>query len=213
MLPEFYKLHSASIIYRSELPTEQMITQYRNLHPEVFVSLLSYDSVGIDEARDLATVLQNSGEQSRLYIVHLSTITPEAQNYLLKPLEELHSNICIVFMCVHTPVFLPTFLSRLISIDTLNFSDKPQGHTRVMDFIQGTISERLVIIEELLSDKERTHQTSQIFLTDLYRTVRNIDPNNTKYSRLLSELSSLLPYTNLRGASHKMILEYIAHTI
>lgn len=181
----------------------------KEIYPNAHILPLSYDSLGIDDARDI-TVLTDGNSELKIIVIHTHVITPEAQNYFLKPLEELHENIKIVFLFSGVPVLLPTFLSRGIVMQTdLNRTKNPDNEI-IGKFLQSTVPERLKIIEEILSDENRNHQTVQDFLQALYRHIRNEKVTIKNHAIFMRDLPDLLSYASIRGASHKMILEYVA---
>ena len=212
------KLPSVTIQYNTISPNE-IVANIRTEYPDIQLLPFSYDSLGIDDARDVVQFL-TGGDQTKILIVFSQVITPEAQNYFLKPLEELHEQVKIVFAFSGRPNLLPTFLSRGIVINISTISPSPtlpqgKGETPgISEFIQAPIPERLKIIEELLSDENRNHQSVETFLQALYRHVRDEKSASGRsiknHAIFMRDLPDLLSYASIRGASHKMILEYVA---
>lgn len=194
---------------------DEMLTHIDTNHSETQLLPFSYDSLGIDDARDIVQFL-TGGSQTKIVIISTQVITPEAQNYFLKPLEELHEQVKIVFAFSGRPNLLPTFLSRGIVINT---SPRPSPtleervapeNTLISDFITASIPDRLKMVEELLSDENRNHQTVETFLQALYQHVKDKNVTLKNHELFIRDLPDLLSYASLRGASHKMILEYVA---
>jgi len=77
---------------------------------------LDFDLLGIDEARDLRDIFFRKYEEGSEIIITCQNITPEAQNALLKILEEPGSGLVVKFECPRPELLLPTFRSRLISL-------------------------------------------------------------------------------------------------
>lgn len=205
------KLPSVSLQYYIA-SLDEIVTNIRTEYPDIQLLPFSYDSLGIDDARDITQFL-TGGSQAKILIVFSQVITPEAQNYFLKPLEELHEQVKIVFAFSGRPNLLPTFLSRTILATGLTPDPSPseRGVTpEVANFIQAPIPERLKIIEELLSDENRNHQSVETFLQALYQYIRDEKVVIKNHAIFMRDLSDLLSYASIRGASHKMILEYIA---
>ncbi len=83
------------------------------------VQTLIYSEFGITEAltvRDL--VSRTSGSSKRVTIVELSSISLEAQNALLKVLEELPANSLFVFIVPSAQMLIATIRSRCINLGT-----------------------------------------------------------------------------------------------
>jgi hypothetical protein len=208
------KLSSVTIQYNT-LSLDGLLNPIKENYPEAHILPFSYDSLGIDDARDIVEFL-TGGDQAKILIVFSQVITPEAQNYFLKPLEELHEQVKIVFAFSGRPNLLPTFLSRGIVLNTSSQPSPTSGervtpeNTLISDFITASIPERLKIIEELLSDENRNHQSVETFLQALYRYIRDEKVAIKNHAIFMRDLPDLLSYTSIRGASHKMILEYVA---
>lgn len=216
MIPSYLKLPSVGIIYETHTTPDQYTDLYKTENSNVSVLHFLYDSLGIDDARDIAQFL-TGGDQTKIVVVFSQVITPEAQNYFLKPLEELHEHVKIVFAFSGRPNLLPTFLSRGIVINTSPPTLGEGGaleNILISDFITASIPERLKIIEGLLSDENKNHQSVETFLQALYRYIRDEKSASEQiiknHAVFIHDLPDLLSYASVRGASHKMILEYIA---
>lgn len=201
-----FVLPSVSIYYNSP---ETLSANIGSAYPDAHIVSFSYDSIGIDDARDIA-ILLNGGEQLTIVIVLAHTITPEAQNYFLKPLEELHPQVKLVFAFSGSLNLLPTFISRGIVSSYNSAQSTDELVKTVARFIQSSLPERFKIIEELLSDEHKNHQSVQVFLQALYKYARDEKIMLKNHAVFIHDLSDLLSYASVRGASHKMILEYVA---
>lgn len=69
---------------------------------------------GIDDARELATKAYISSHGTRYVIAYINAITLEAQNALLKVLEEPPSDTEIILLASSKDIFIRTIRSRLI---------------------------------------------------------------------------------------------------
>ena len=212
------KLPSVSLQYHIA-SSDEIVANIRTEYPDIQLLPFSYDSLGIDDARDTVQFL-TGGDQTKILIVFSQVITSEAQNYFLKLLEELHEQVKIVFAFSGRPNLLPTFLSRGIVVNTSPQPSPTSGekvapeNTLISDFITASIPERLKIIEELLSDENKNHQSVETFLQALYRYIRDEKSASGRsiknHAVFMRDLPDLLSYASLRGASHKIILEYVA---
>jgi hypothetical protein len=199
-------LPSVSIYYNSP---ETLSADIRDAYPDAHIVSFSYDSIGIDDARDIAALLSGN-DQLKIVIVSAHVITSEAQNYFLKPLEELHPQVKIVFAFSGSLTLLPTFVSRGIVSSYNSAQPTDELVETVTRFIQSNLPERFKIIEELLSDEHKNHQSVQVFLQALYKYARDEKIILKNHAVFIHDLPDLLSYASVRGASHKMILEYIA---
>lgn len=80
-------------------------------NPDVFV--IEQSIFGVDDARALAErSLEKAFGERKVFVIHSEKFTPEAQNALLKTLEEPTPNTHFLVSARETHIFLPTLLSR-----------------------------------------------------------------------------------------------------
>ncbi|HEY9583185.1 MAG TPA: hypothetical protein VJK09_02655 [Candidatus Paceibacterota bacterium] len=85
------------------------------------IMTLEYDSLGIADAREIRDILRRAGEVNVEIVCNV--ITEEAQNALLKILEEPALGMSIRLTHPNPELLLPTFRSRLLNLDILKFRD------------------------------------------------------------------------------------------
>ncbi|HYK08388.1 MAG TPA: hypothetical protein VEW42_02725 [Candidatus Eisenbacteria bacterium] len=174
-------------------------------------------SFGIALVRDVqnaAFLKPSQSKEKALILENAQTITPEAQNALLKLLEEPPNNTYIFLSCTTDAYFLPTILSRCKTIaleskvNTLS-EDSIVRYTGILDsLMSGSVSEKLVLAEKLAAKKESLPRE----ITDLLLLLREKmleDTANRAYPVLIENLQkarSLLETTNV---SPRIILEHI----
>jgi hypothetical protein len=172
-------------------------------------------ALSIAEARILKERVSRKGATGgkKIFIIECSTVSGEAQNALLKVLEE-PSGDSLIFLIVPTlSIFLPTVLSRLMAYtDTLNSSESVAS-VEARTFIGQNAPERLLTIKKMvddISDEKRPRQ-------DAIALIRALEESLTKDRIAVKkdpELFSLILRSEqdaaLSGASLKMILEQIA---
>jgi DNA polymerase III delta prime subunit len=175
-----------------------------------------YDKFGIDEARGL---IQQAGlrplvKEKQCFIVRTLFITHEAQNALLKILEEPPDSSVIVFVVPKDLSMLPTLSSRFaIGNDIVADDIEQQTDTSVTvftTFLRQDYKERLEKIEQAMKKGDQTWQRE--IKSGLVQHLRQADAHSKEekqYPALLFVASKLLT----RGASNKMLLEHLALTI
>ncbi len=165
----------------------------------------SSDSLGINEVRTLieqAYQRPSSGSRQQI-VVRTQFITHEAQNALLKVLEEPPLSTEFLFVLPHDFVLLPTLLSRLqMHTAAAVATDETEGET-FTDFLSQTYAERIKIIEERLKRQDIAWQRAMKrgLITQLGRGPAASRPAAVEYVA-----RTLLT----RGASNKMLLEQLA---
>lgn len=123
--------------------------QYPTLQNPDF-TIYNTTTFGVDDARVLARAvsLKPLQEDRRVSVITATLITPEAQNALLKTLEEPSAHAVTIFVLPQPERLLGTLRSRMqeLSIDALeNEEGKRAAHT----FLTSNESERLKIVQAL----------------------------------------------------------------
>ena len=159
----------------------------------------------IDEARSLRerAILNPIVLSRRIFIIQCASIAHEAQNALLKTLEEPRGNAVFFFLTPSPARLLPTFRSRVQVI----------GGDRVMTslinipaFLRATPMERIVMLEiftKKKEDEERDMQSIGIFLDALERALSSKKDG-------LKAVYLAKKYVHDRGAIIKHLLEQTA---
>jgi len=115
------------------------------------------DSFGIDDARELLQFVSGrtfSGGK-RILIISFYSITIEAQNALLKILEEPKESTHFLILVPYEDMLLPTVRSRMIS---LAFGRKRiSDETLAEKFLSTPKSKRLLLIKDIIEKKDKEH--------------------------------------------------------
>lgn len=108
-------------------------------HPDIiFVSHEKPNSIGVDDIREQinGTVdIAPYQSEKKIYIVNdAELMTVQAQNALLKTLEEPPAHVIIILLTANTDAFLQTILSRCVLLDF-----KPVRDELIQDFLMETM--------------------------------------------------------------------------
>lgn len=177
------------------------------------VRVWNEESFSVDTARQVrdAAATRPLGER-QVFIVAGDTFTLEAQNALLKTLEEPGEETHIVVITPNAGILLPTLLSRLTSFDkksAVNTPDTDGART----FLTLFVSKRLAHLEKMIKDKDKTVALG--LLEGLMSVIHNdaihsgADAVNAS-APYLRELSDMRAYLTDRSSSIKLIMEHIA---
>ena len=144
--------------------------------------------------------------QEQLLLVATEFITEEAQQALLKIIEEPPVSTRFVFIIPEGYSFLPTLESRFERQQA--FTNAPPSET-FSDFIKAEYSERLSRIEESTKKKD------QVWQADIKRGLMEYlkTASQTLSASQLKELEYVLRLLLTRGASNKFLLEHLALTL
>lgn len=163
-----------------------------------------YERFGIDLARSLIhTAYQRPQHSARQQlVVRAEFVTLEAQNALLKVLEEPPESTEFVFVLPFDFQLLPTLASRFGQ--WLEVTDETEAK-EFGDFLAATPAQRMMLID--VATKKKDHVWQQHIKTGLITYLRT---NSGAVNRDLEFVARTLL---TRGASNKMLLEQAALTL
>lgn len=203
-------VHHAYLCRVTEVKPES-IKPFIDSLPVSEVNYITLDNFGIADVRTLtekAFIRPRVGEK-QLLVICLCSITIEAQQALLKLLEEPPTSTAFVFCIPKTLYFIPTLLSRfqLVEFDTeTNENNVSEAFT---NFLALTIPERVNEIGVRLTAKDIkwVEEIKSGLLSSLKKhSLQTIPETN-------STLFWIAEHLQTRGASNKMLLEELALTI
>lgn len=165
------------------------------------------DVMGISDARSLA-VLQSRRAASasvgiKVFFLAFRSITTEAQNALLKVLEEPTEGTYFFVVVPSAAALLPTLRSRLRFVE---YKTKGESNPLVNEFLAASSARRLTLLGTII--KEKDTKAAHMFLDDLLLTL--YDRGGAKYYRVLENVLRARRHVPDRGASLKLLLEHIA---
>ena len=167
------------------------------------VSLFSFERLGIDNARQIATDAQlkpvSGAEQ--VFVLRTLFVTHEAQNALLKLFEEPPAGLSFVLVLPPAVQLLPTLLSR-IGQEVAEQPDVVINQPWV-DFLAATPADRLTQIDLWQKTKESN------WLQAITAGVHTISYTEVPVGALPA-IQLVGEQLGTRGASNKMLLEHLA---
>lgn len=174
------------------------------------IEYFSPEAFGIGDVRTLTEMSFSRPELGdvRLIVVLLKSITIEAQQALLKLLEEPPTSTAFVF-CVHDSLYLlPTLLSRFHQQDNHLVIQKESSNS-FEKFCLKSITERMEEISTKLAEKDKSwvEEIKHSLLIWLTSGSAKVD------TQKLSWLYYIAEHLQTRGASNKMLLEELAITM
>lgn len=176
---------------------------------QIFISL------AVDEARLIKDRAQGKAFSAgkKIFVIEADSITVEAQNSLLKILEEPTPNthFFLIGGCVKN--LIPTLNSRVQRIRT-NAKNTPATDNLAYEFLQASIPKRLALIKKLtdeIKDEKRTKADALTLLHEIEMLLYNETSSEQKPShKVLADLEICREYMTDRSAGIKMLLEYVA---
>lgn len=165
------------------------------------VLVLDYERLGIDQARELQQMAYRTPADAttQTLVVRFLQTTVEAQNALLKLLEEPPATTKFVLVTAPGLQLLPTLLSRVVAEEIVSTEQTDVWQV----FLDAPIAERMKQIEVWQKNKDAQWlQQLQNGLRDWLSAEQATTPS--KITLLVTER------LGTRGASNKMLLEALA---
>lgn len=188
---------------------------------------LSFGLFSVDDSRRLIDTAHISAlGGTKVIIASMTRIFHEAQNALLKVLEEPPEGVTIILCVPSEGVFIPTLRSRLLALpeDKAGKEAVPStGQGIAAQFLAASSEEREKIAAKLVerskSDKDETKQEARQEAIELlngltaaaYAAMQPLDsgPERENLLQFLEELASFTPILYERSAPLKLIFEHI----
>ncbi len=164
------------------------------------------DSFGIDEVRELtARVYQKNIAPVSTVILSVQSITGEAQNALLKTLEEPQTNTLFFVVMPHGAYVLETILSR---VSTIMLESQTAVAFSYKTYLGQTFPERIAYIEKLTKDKE-TDSYDKEMVAEIIQLILEGLHEEGKHS-ISKDIQDVTKYIYDQSASVKHIIEYMS---
>ena len=206
------KLHHAYLIEGSadtfvklKIFVEEVLGESIIGNPDVHVR--EFGTLGIDEARELSARAHKKAIGTRkIFLCRAGSITREAQNALLKLLEEPPRNTHFFICTPNVTHILPTLHSRMWLVENLEGS-KEESDIQADAFLKATPAERLEMITPLVKEKDVVG--TQAFLEDIEEELYK----NKKFEKTPGVFAHIYEVKSLlrdRGSSLKQLLESVA---
>jgi len=179
-----------------------------------FCLLTSETSIGIEEIRNLEHFLQLKPYKEKrkiVFITEAQKLTEEAQNSLLKTLEEPPVNSLIILSAPDLGLLLPTIISRCEIIELpqvpqiiLSKEEESVIKEKLNILLNSSLGEKFNLIEEWGIYKDR--ETAISFLNELTVIGRNFMLSNEEKSKYLGLLKSISAAKNYLTANSNLRL-------
>lgn len=170
--------------------------------------LFSSPSFGVEDSKEVKEAnLRKAISGKKFIVASFSSISIQAQNSLLKTLEEPYPGTHIFLLTQTSSVFLPTVLSR---VHILSQSGEPEVVSKkAHDFLKASPSERMEMIKALMAEKE----SEKIQEADIEKFVAELESLTHKKIKDMKPFIVVDEYLRDTSSSSKMLLEYLALTL
>lgn len=199
-------LHHAYIVEDVDDAFESLKTLVTDAHKNSEVYIREFNSLGIDDSRELIHLAQMRSLGTQIFVYRAHTCTREAQNALLKLFEEPPLNTHF-FLCVSgVRDVLPTLLSRMWVVD----STSDQNATNLgEEFINAGAGTRIQLLENIIKDKDVPQAGKLLSEVEKGLYKKNAHISHTQALQHIVDVRRVL---SDKGASLKVLMESVALT-
>ncbi len=175
-------------------------------------SITRHESFSIDEARALKDIEKRSawGGGKKIYIIGAITFPLEAQNALLKTLEDPTEGTHFFIILPRAEILLPTLRSRVLVVAADENTPDEEAKDLATKFLEANLENRFVLIKRLVEKKDRELFRRMLDHIEKKLYARFKNKPDTEAGKVFSEIYQVKLYLATRGASPKMLLEHIA---
>lgn len=197
-------MHHAQLLIGSHTWALSHIPSDDTVHsPDVLIT--TGDKYTITDSRNLIhnAHIRPIEKKYRTFIISYTTILLEAQNALLKLLEEPNEHTRFYLIIPRENILIPTLRSRL---HLLKKEEHTLSHTILEDFLPMSYKERLSCIGDILTKNDTSW--IETLVTEIAHHA-----HTTKNGALMEDVRIVEKYIHMNGSSKKMLLEHIALTL
>ena len=161
-------------------------------------------------------------ENKKIFIIAFNTMTSEAQNALLKTIEEPTQDTHFFFITRTKETLIPTLRSRMqiVPLESEAHADTKKVGEK---FLKASLPERFDMIEPLTKakkdDKSEAKEEARVFLVSLERALyahlsrAALDRSHLEVAQALEDVITTSKYLSDRAPSLKILLEQLAMTV
>ncbi|MBP6858419.1 MAG: hypothetical protein KBC33_01145 [Candidatus Pacebacteria bacterium] len=185
----------------------------------------SYENLTIDDSRELKSLHSTRPigiTGKKIFIITTNAATVEAQNALLKLLEEPAEYAHFFLIVPSAHILLPTVKSRMqevvsgkLSVVSKKTLEQLNTIEEVRKFLKMTQAKRLEVVKKLVEDITKEKKTKQdvINFLDAIQAVVYEEKGIKEGAKPLEAIETARKYIHDRAPSVKMLMEYVALNI
>ena len=170
----------------------------------------NYDTLLVDQAREIIDLANRriANSKKNLFFIKTNSINHQAQNSLLKSLEEPTPGLHFFFIIPELNNILPTVLSRALVFH----EEKDLSKIVDEEFLKLKTSEQIKYVEKLaaeIKDDKKTKQDALNFVDSLIEILDSDLDFKTQFPEKLATILELRSFISDNGSSVKSLLEAI----
>ena len=173
-------------------------------HPEV--TIYAKEKILIEDVREFIYQIQKEGTGvidgvEKISVLIFDDIVLPAQQALLKVLEDIDKNACIVLYTHTHSVFIPTVLSRVV----LKHEVQATGKVHTYNIGNKTVAERFDMVKAIMKEVEDEKLSKQDVI-DIISHMQIVDAKKDAHREIYARAISMLKQPSV---SVKYVLEYV----
>jgi hypothetical protein len=169
------------------------------------IRLFERDVFLVDDARTLSEEVQvKAFAAKKIFVISASRFTPEAQNALLKTLEEPTSDTHFFILARDENMFLPTLLSRMQAV---RLEGEKESSTEAETFLKMPLAKRINFARKFADEREeRGVNALSGFMDSLLLTLKKEKASLA----ILEKVFKMRLYADDPSAMSRLIIEHLA---
>ncbi len=191
----------------SDISQESIVSDLRSklnytiseIDKEILIDPLAgeVNSIGIEDLREIMSEISLRTEGIKLLLIKSSEkMTVDAQNFMLKTLEEPYDNLVIVLLTSNPEAFLATILSRVLIISSQNQEEKKHFES----FYSLNFADRIELIDKLANSRP----DSVMFLENLLRESVNRRIGLAKMEEIIKVMKGIKRSASIKAGLNRI---------
>lgn len=201
--------HAILLVHSNRVSLAESL--FDELKKESFVHRFFNQTVlDIETARAIISWAQSASFENRTAVISFHTVGHEAQNALLKMLEEPQNGVRFILVTSNKASLIDTVLSRVHHVHLEDRSATMSAH--VLEFLKtkNTARMKLPFITELLTRVDEEDRKDREGVREFILTLSSVLSKQKYESRYILKTLDVASYAALPSASGKALLEYLA---
>jgi DNA polymerase III delta prime subunit len=177
------------------------------------------ETFGIEEARDMRTAQFSAAVADgarRFFVICAYSFSHQAQNALLKTLEEPAAGAHFFIVAPSKDLFIATLLSRLVLLEERAPKMSEDIRKEALAFLNASPSKRLEIIKPLLAktddhdEKLKQKRDADLFMENMLRALEEKMLVRPDARRAISEILAVKKYVSEPAGNVRLIMEHLS---
>jgi DNA polymerase-3 subunit delta' len=171
-----------------------------------------FDRLLIDDAKDISSrsIIKNTGDEKQVFCISFNDITREAQNSLLKIIEEPSKETYFFLISPRKDIFLPTVLSRAMVVEIESESSNDLINEISQDLLSDkSVGEKLKVVDSLVKKIKDKKVEKGIAREIVKKIIIELEKDLVNNSDSLKTLQKIDDYLGDTSCSVKLLLERV----